>query len=618
MKNGKRRLSIGAEMIDDELHFRVWAPKRKRVEVLLQSGKKFALSAESGGYFSGSIKKKEGEILYRYLLDEEDSFPDPASRFQPEGPHGPSQVIDPNSFKWSDEEWRGIVEKEKVILYELHVGTFTQEGSWLAAIEKLPHLLELGITVIEMMPICEFPGRFNWGYDGVNFFAPSHNYGRPDDLRKFINEAHKMGLGVILDVVYNHFGPDGNFLGQFSDDYFKKEKTEWGDAINFDQENSGPVRQFFIENGGYWIEEFHFDGLRFDACHAIQDESRRHILLEITQKVREKGGKKATYVTAENEKQSVQLIQSADQGGFTMDAIWNEDFHHAAFVRLIGHNEAYFSEYKGKCQEFISSLKYNFLSQGQWYQWQNNERGTVAIDFPPHLFINFLENHDQVANTGSALHLFTLAHRALVRTMTTLWLLSPQIPLFFQGQEFGSSSPFHYFSELPTELAKKVFSGRLEFMSQFKSIDDPDVQEKIPFPHDPKTFQQSKINWKDKERHQPHYQLHRDLIEMRKKDPVFSHFSEVTVDGALIDEDFFLIRYFSSYGDRLLLINLGIDYHLYPASEPLLAPPRGHIWNKMWSSEMPRYGGFGYLKTKPHHNWKITGHSASILYPEES
>lgn len=617
MVKNSRKMPIGAEMINGEVHFRVWAPNSKSVEVIIDSKKIYLLKPEQKGYFSGAVKNTRENAHYQFMLDGKNPLPDPASRFQPDGPHGPSQIIDSSQFKWTDFEWKGIVEKEKAIIYEMHVGTFTQEGTWLAAIEKLEHLLELGVTVIEMMPINEFPGRFNWGYDGVDLFAPTHNYGRPDDLRKFINEAHWLGIGVILDVVYNHLGPDGNYLSQYSDYYFKKNQNDWGTSLNFDGEECHPVREFFIENAGYWIEEFHFDGLRFDACHTIIDQTTPHILLEMTKKVREKGGKRKTFVTAENEQQNVHFVFPEKAGGLGMDSVWNEDFHHAAFVRLTGHKEAYFSEYVGRPQEFISSLKYNFLSQGQWYGWQKKRRGSVTRKVAAHHFVHFLENHDQIANTGCALRLHRLCHIGLYRAMTTLFLLSPQIPFLFQGQEFGSSSPFYYFCDHHSELAEKVFEGRLESMSQFKSFDDDEVKERIPKPHDEKTFQLSKLNWKEKKTNQAHYHLHKDLIEMRKNDVVFSHLSEVQIDGAVLTEDFFVVRYFSKYGERLMLMNLGSDFFIYPASEPLLAPPEDHVWKLKWSSEMPRYGGFGYRKILNDGNWKITGHSASILYPEK-
>jgi len=611
------KIPIGAEKMNDGVHFRVWAPHCKKVEVIIDSKKTYPLQAEANGYFSGSVKNVEEGSLYQYILDGKDHLPDPASRFQPKGPHKESQIIDFKTFQWTDTDWKGIESISKAVIYELHIGTFTHEGTWAAAQEKLEHLLDLGITMIEIMPIHEFSGTYNWGYDGVCLYAPTHHYGHPDELRAFINEAHRLGLAVILDVVYNHFGPEGNYLPRFSSFYLKQSKTEWGDAVNFDEEHSLPVREFFIENAGYWIEEFHFDGIRIDACHSILDKTKPHILLEITRKVREMGGHRKTYVTAENEKQQVRFVFPENEDGFAMDAIWNEDFHHAAFVRLTGHKEAYFSDYSGHAREFVSSLKYNFLYQGQWYEWQKKHRGTPSLNVAKHHFIHFLENHDQIANTGCGKRLHQLSHHSTYRAMTTLFLLSPQIPLIFQGQEFASSSPFYYFCDHPEELAAKIVKGRLEFMFQFDSMNDEKIQKYIPLPHKKTTFEKSKLQWENKIGNQAHFQLHKDLIAMRKNDPVFSHLSETHIDGSVLTDDFFIIRYFSKYGERLLIINLGVDFFINPPSDPLLAPPENSEWKLKWTSEKPQYGGFGDRKIPENGNWTITGHSTSILFAEK-
>lgn len=611
-----KKMPLGAEIVKEGVHFRVWAPKCKKVEVFLDNGSLYPLMPEKEGFFSGIVKEAKGGTLYQFKLDDGNLFPDPASRCQPLGPHGPSKVMDPNKFRWSDSDWEGIVEKDKVILYELHIGTFTPEGTWLAAIEKLHHLKELGINVIEMMPVAEWPGRFNWGYDGVNLFAPTNNYGHPDDLKSFIDEAHKLEIGVILDVVYNHFGPDGNYLSQFSDFYFKKDHTEWGQAINFDEEGSGPVREFFIQNAGYWIEEFHFDGLRLDACHSIYDKSTPHILLQVTQAVREKGRKRKTYVIAENEKEEAHLVFPEKEGGYGMDAVWNEDFHHTSFVRLRGRSEAYFSDYRGKAQEFVSTLKHNFLFQGQWYNWQQHERGSPSLNVEAHHFVNFLENHDQVANTGNAARLMFLSHPRIYRAMTALFLLAPQIPLFFQGQEFGSSSHFYYFCDHNADLGEKINAGRLGFMSQFGSMNHPEVKSTIPLPNEESTFLKSKLNWNEKKAHAFIFQFHKELIEMRKKDSVFGNMKEVKLEGAVLNEDAFLLRYFSRQGERLLIINLGQDSLWDPAPEPLLAPPKGHKWKLTWTSEDPRYGGFGYRPIPEKGNWTLTSYTALLFHSE--
>src|SRR4051812_4182906 len=369
----KRRLPVGAEIMPDGgVHFRVWAPKsRKACVEILPGGKSqsdgagaYDLVRDKHGYFAGAVQGAGAGTLYRYKLDS-GSFPDPVSRFQPEGPHGPSQVIDPHSFKWTDQNWPGVP-NEGLVIYEMHIGTYTPEGTYAAATGHLSELAELGVNLIEIMPVAEFPGRFGWGYDGVDLFAPTRLYGSPDDLREFINRAHELGVGIILDVVYNHLGPDGNYLKEFSEHYFTdRHKNEWGQAINFDDKDSGPVREFFAINAAYWIDEFHFDGLRLDATQQIFDCSREHVLSLISKATREAAVGRHIYLVAENESQTARLVRPVSDGGYGLDALWNDDFHHTARVALTGRREAYYSDYKGSPQEFISAIKRGFLYQGQ-------------------------------------------------------------------------------------------------------------------------------------------------------------------------------------------------------------------------------------------------------------
>ena len=360
-----------------------------------------ALIAERDGYFSGWADKAGTGTLYRFRLDEGTAlYPDPATRFQPQGPHGPSQVIDPAAFSWTDQAWRGCG-LEGQIIYEMHIGTFTLEGNLQAATERLPALAEIGVTVLEVMPLADFPGRFGWGYDGVDLYAPTRLYGTPDDLRRFVDRAHALGIGVILDVVYNHLGPDGCYHKQFAPAYFTdRYKNEWGEPLNFDGDDSGPVREYFIANAGYWIDEFHLDGLRLDATQQIFDSSPENILTAIGRRVREAAAGRATLLVAENEPQNVKLVRPVDQGGNGLDMLWNDDYHHSAMTVLSGHNEAYFTDYLGAPQEFVSAAKWGSLYQGQRYKWQKNRRGAPTTGLNPAAFVNFLQNHDQVANSG--------------------------------------------------------------------------------------------------------------------------------------------------------------------------------------------------------------------------
>jgi maltooligosyltrehalose trehalohydrolase len=621
--NVRRRLPIGAEVLGDgEVHFRVWAPRSREVEVVIDNQDRtvIRLNAEPDGYFSiGTAQAKAGD-LYRYRLDgSATSLPDPASRFQPEGPLGPSMIIDPARFSWHDTDWKGI-RIERQVIYEVHIGTFTAEGTWHAARRQLRALQDLGVTVLEIMPVHDFCGRYGWGYDGVDFFAPTRLYGSPDDFRAFVDDAHGIGLGVILDVVYNHAGPAGNFLKDFSSDYFTdRYTTEWGEALNFDGPNSAPVREFFVGNAGYWIDEFHLDGLRLDATQNIYDASKVHILAEITHRVRRAAGGRATIVTAENEPQDVRLIRSVESGGYGMDAMWNDDFHHSAMVALTGHSEAYYSDHRGTPQEFISAAKRGFLYQGQYYSWQRQRRGSWTAGLKPAAFIHFLQNHDQVANFGVGQRAHTAAHPGAYRAMTALFLLSPQTPLLFQGQEFAASSPFVFFADHNAELSAKIREGRFEFLKQFPSLANPDMQARLPDPTDPQSFESCRLDVSERQRHHEAYALHRDLLTLRRNDPVINAQRPGAVDGAVLADDVFVLRFFAEDGnDRLLLVNLGIDCSLTPAPEPLLSSPAGSSWRLLWSSEDPRYGGLGAAPAEDETRWFIPGKAAFLLTARDS
>jgi maltooligosyltrehalose trehalohydrolase len=610
-----RRLPIGAEVLDRGVHFRVWAPAQSKVEVVLEAGDAFPLNAENDGYFSASISAATTGTRYRIRFDgSPDLYPDPASRFQPEGPHGPSQVVDPSDFGWTDEAWRGCSAEGQVV-YEMHVGTFTPEGTWAAAIDKLAGLAELGVTILEVMPVADFPGRFGWGYDGVNMFAPTRLYGEPDDFRRFVDRAHALGIGVILDVVYNHVGPDGNHLKAFAPAYFTdRYKNEWGEALNFDGADAGPVREFFLANAGYWIDEFHMDGLRLDATQQIFDASPTHILTEIGQHCRSVAGSRRVYFVAENEPQQVKLVKPTDQGGYGLDALWNDDFHHSALVALTGRNEAYYTDYLGTAQEFVSAAKWGYLYQGQRYTWQKKRRGTPSFGLPPSAFVNFIENHDQVANTARGLRVHRVTTPGKLRAMTAFMILMPGTPMLFQGQEFGSSSPFFYFADHNPELAKLVRQGRAEFLSQFPSIAQPEVQAGLPDPADSRTFERSKLSWDQAD--EELLALHRDLFKLRREEPAFAVRRKGQMDGAVLGEHAFVLRYFEETGgDRLLLVNLGRDLNLTPAPEPLLAPPEGQRWEMLWSSEDPRYGGGGMPPPEAEAGWRIMGNAAVVLRP---
>lgn len=570
------------------------------------------LAAESSGYFAGLATGVGPGARYRFRLDGQPIlYPDPASRYQPDGCHGPSEVIDPSTFAWRDDAWRGPL-LEGQVLYELHIGTFTPAGTFAAATGHLAELAELGVTTIEVMPVAEFVGRFGWGYDGVDLFAPTRLYGRPDDFRRFVEAAHGYGLGVILDVVYNHLGPTGNYTGAFSDHYVSaRPQTDWGAAINFDGPHSEAVREFVTANAGYWIEEYHLDGLRLDAVHAIYDDSPEHILAAIARRVRQAADGRQTLVVGENDLRDARLVRGPVEGGYGLDAVWNDDFHHAAHVALTGHNEFYYANYLGSPQELISAVKWGYLYQGQ-PQLQGHG-GTPAWDISAPRFVTFLENHDQVANSLEGLRLPALTSPGCHRAMTALWLLAPGTPMFFQGQEFGCSSPFLFFADHEVEIAPPVRQGREEFLRLFASLRGPDAQSHFIDPGDSATFQRSKVDHSQRQQHADVYNLHRDLIRLRREDPVFAAQRADRIHGAVISPDAFLLRYFGPPGDdRLLIVNLGRDVIWSPTAEPLVAPVPNAAWQILWSSEDPRYGGSGtgLLSTAP---WRLPGHAAVVL-----
>jgi maltooligosyltrehalose trehalohydrolase len=630
------RLPIGAEVLPGGgVHFRVWAPDHRRVEVVFDGrGEAAGLDDEGNGYFSGVANDVTIGALYRYRLDGGEAFPDPASRYQPDGPHGPSEVVDPGAFRWTDRDWRGVTAHGQV-LYEFHVGTFTREGTWAAAQRELPSLKDLGITCLEIMPVNEFAGRWGWGYDGVNLFAPFHHYGSPDDFRKFVDTAHALGIGAILDLVYNHLGPDGNYLTQFSRDYFNAEHhTDWGDAINYDGENAGPVREFFLSNALYWIDEYHLDGFRFDATQAIVDNSPEHILAVITRESRKlaRAQNRSVYLINENEPQNTQLVRPTEQGGYGMDALWNDDFHHSAIVAISGRNEAYYTDYHGSAQEMISSAKWGYLYQGQRYKWQKKRRGTPALDLPPIAFVHFLQNHDQIANSGRGFRAHQITSPGEFKAMTALLLLMPQTPMLFQGQEFAASSTFHYFSDHKSELSQLITAGRARELAQFPSVATEAMQECLVDPCSEDAFMRSKLDLyeRDKPQHRWILDLHKDLLGLRHTEAAFRRVQRRgDIDGSVLGSRAFVLRYFATHapqgseatsaGDRLVVINLGRDLHLDPAPEPLLAPPGGYRWSTLFSTEDPRYGGSGTAPLDTElEGWRIPGRCAVVLQPRSA
>jgi len=500
----KRRhaMSFGAECLSDgAVRFRLWAPKARRVSLCLADGSRalVPMIAREEGWFEITTVDARPGSRYRFEIDGRVQVPDPASRFQPEDVHGPSEVIDPADFDWGDEDWHGRAWEESV-LYELHVGAFSPVGTFGGVRERLRYLVDLGITAIELMPVADFPGERNWGYDGVLPFAPDASYGRPNDLKHLIQAAHQSGLMVFLDVVYNHFGPEGNYLREYAPQFFTdRYRTPWGEALNFGGPGSRVVRDFFIQNALYWLNEFHFDGLRLDAVHLILDESQPHFLNELAQTVRAAvPSNRRVHLVLENDANESRYLQRRrNREAVFYDAQWNDDIHHVLHVALTGECDGYYEDYADHTlQRLGHCLAEGFDYQGQPSRFRDFEkRGEPSRDLPPEAFVSFLQNHDQVGNRAFGERISQLAPAAAVEAAMAILLLAPSPPLLFMGEEFGARTPFLFFCDFGHELAQAVREGRRNEFARFKRFSDPAVREKIPDPNEENTFLASKLAW---------------------------------------------------------------------------------------------------------------------------
>lgn len=610
--NGWNRHKLGAELViapERGVHFRVWAPAAKRIAVVLDD-REVVLSCEANGYAAGFVAEVAAGARYRLRLDDStELLADPTSRFQPEGPHGPSQVV-ASDFAWTDEAWTGIPAHRHVV-YELHIGTFTPEGTWAAAAKQLAYLAQLGVTTLEVMPIAEWGGRHNWGYDGVNLFAPHHGYGEPDDARRFVDRAHALGLAVILDVVYNHLGPDGNTVPKVAPAFIHHGKAnDWGDSINFGEQ---AVRELYIANTVYWISEFHFDGLRFDATQAIHDELDPNIMTLMIAAARDAAPDRTLWMVGENEPQDARLLRD-----FGFDALWNDDFHHTARVALTGVIDGYLHDYTGSSQEFVAAIRHGFLYQGQSYPWQRNPRGTSTRGLSRARFVHFLENHDQVANLGFGERLAELSDPGTLRALTALVLLTPSIPMLFQGQETGSTRPWEFFCSHTGALGDAVRKGRKDFVKQFQRLALPDVQAVFHDPIAESTFRACVLDPHERDFTRPIVAFHRDLLNLRKEVPAFTATWSDAIDAAVLDEHSFVVRCYGDEpnGDRLILVNLGPTWHRAVIAEPLLAAPANTGWKLCWSSEEVRYGGHGTPTPFTHERLAMPGRSTIVCAPD--
>lgn len=523
----KRRHSMpfGAECTPDgQVRFRLWAPKARKVSLC------FAETAEerclemtrNEDWFELTTALAAPGTRYKFQIDGGMKVPDPASRYQPEDVHCGSEVVDPSTFDWQDQHWCGRP-WEEAVLYELHTGTFTPEGTFAGVEQRLPYLAELGVTAVELMPVADFPGARNWGYDGVFPFAPDSRYGRPNDLKHLIQAAHKLGLMMFLDVVYNHFGPEGNYLHEYAPQFFtERYRTPWGEAINYDGPESGTVRRFFIENALYWLHEYHFDGLRLDAVHQIFDRSPLHFLDELAQTVRSSvGSERHVHLVLENDENAARYLKRGPgREARLYNAQWNDDFHHAIHVAITGERDGYYCDYADHPVERLGRcLTEGFDYQGQESPFRGNERrGECSRHLPPGAFVPFLQNHDQTGNRAFGERITALAEPLAIEAALAIQLLAPSPPLLFMGEEFGAETPFLFFCDFGPELAERVTQGRREEFSRFERFSDPAAQTRIPDPNAHTTFALSKLNWDSlsQESSQGWLKTYRKLLKLRQ------------------------------------------------------------------------------------------------------
>jgi malto-oligosyltrehalose trehalohydrolase len=498
-RNPARRWSFGPRIEEGGVRFRIWAPKHRQISLAIEGDGTEPMAPLADGWHEVLRAGAGPGTLYRFELPDGLRVPDPASRHQPQDVHGPSEVVDPGLFRWSDGEWQGRPEAE-LVLYELHLGTFTEEGTFRAAIERLDHLVALGVTGIQLMPVADFPGSRNWGYDGTLIYAPDSAYGRPDDLKALVDAAHVRGLSVLLDVVYNHLGPDGNYLPTYAPIFDDRRPTPWGGTINYDAPQNRPLRDYVIENALYWLEEFHLDGLRFDAVHAISDESEEHLLDELARRIRRETAGRTVHLILENEDNEASLLtRGADGRPLAFSAQWNDDVHHVLHAAATGEDFAYYAEYAGDTGKLVRALAEGFAFQGEEMAYRGSPRGEPSADLPPAAFVAFIQNHDQIGNRALGERITDLAPADAVRAAAAIYLVGPQIPMLFMGEEWGAKEPFPFFCDFAGELADKVRDGRREEFARFPQFRDPATRERIPDPCAAETFRSAKLNWREPE-----------------------------------------------------------------------------------------------------------------------
>jgi maltooligosyltrehalose trehalohydrolase len=548
---------IGARYLrNNRSEFIVWAPRASKVELRIvhPQDRVFSLLRKEGRYWRAVIENVSPGMLYYYRLDETVDRPDPASHFQPRGVHGPSQVIDHSVFPWDDIEWRGI-SLEEMIIYELHVGTFTPEGTFDAIVPRLAGLRELGITAIELMPVSQFPGDRNWGYDGTFPFAVQNSYGGPEGLKSLVNACHKIGLAVILDVVYNHLGPEGNYTESFGSYFTGKYRTPWGKAINFDDEQSEGVRNYFIRNALHWFKNYHIDALRLDAVHAIFDESGKHILQEMAEATNEYSARQGRkfHLIAESDLNDTRIIRTIESGGYGIDAQWCDDFHHALRAMLTGERTGYYEDF-GTISHLVKAFEEGFVYSGQYSEFRKKPHGCSSKDIPGHSLVVFAQNHDQAGNRMLGERLSLLISFEALKVVAGAVMLAPYIPMLFMGEEYAESAPFLYFvSHGDPDLISAVREGRKAEFSSFKWTGEP------PDPQSPETFLRSKLRWEDQTwgKHKTMHRFYKRLIELRKQIPALADLNKENIEVQSAEDSLLVLRRWHGGSQVFCLMNLG-------------------------------------------------------------
>ena len=586
---------FGPVLGDHSTTFRLWAPKQNRIDLLIAGRRPEPMQRDDDGWHAVELAWTGTGMRYRFVLEDGTMVPDPASRYQPLDVHGPSELVDPHVYQWKCSDQVGRPWAETVI-YELHMGTFTEAGTFRAAIDKLDHLKELGITAIQLMPLADFRGGRNWGYDGVLPYAPDSSYGHPDDLRAFIDEAHMRSISVFLDVVYNHLGPDGNYLPLYAPVFTERHRSPWGAGINFDGDGSRAVRDFFIENALYWLDEFRIDGLRFDAVHAIRDDSAEHILHEISRRIGEETKGRHIHLILENEENEASLLEHAPdarQKHFT--AQWNDDMHHVLHVAATGEDIGYYADYADDLEKLAKALAEGFVFQGEVMPFRGTPRGEPSAHLPPTAFIAFIQNHDQIGNRAYGDRLSASIDPARLRALAAIYLLAPHIPMLFMGEEWGAREPFPFFCDFDGELNAIVRDGRKRELARMPGfISDADD---APDPTRLETFLSAKLRWEKRDAPEGAAWLafYKSMLELRRIYvlPLLETLGTRPAEYE-VGDGFIRVTWFSGDDRRLTLLanfggkdtrievppGAGVFYPVVDASPRQLAP-----WTVLWFIE---------------------------------